>query len=427
MLTASELESTAYRKVTWRLLPFLMMCYVVAYLDRVNIGFARLQMLDDLGFSETIYGLGAGMFFIGYFLFEVPSNLILHRVGARLWVGRIMITWGLVSALFMFTTTPAMFYALRFLLGVAEAGFFPGIILYLTYWYPAEWRVRMIALFMTAVPIAGVIGSPLSGWIMESFAGVAGWAGWQWLFLLEAMPAIVMGVAVMIYLDNGIQSASWLTEEEKALLERRLEADREAVVVHPSLAAVFADRRLWLLCAIYFCYVMGHYGLTFWLPVLIQTAGVEGTIQIGLVTAVPYIVSVVAMLLIGRSADTRRERRWHTALPMIVGAVGLTLSAVAGAHTTAAVACLALAAAGVFSAGPVFWGLPTAFLGGAAAAAGIAAINSVGNLAGFVSPYAVGWLKDLTSSTEAGMYAVSAALVVGALAVLVIPPRLVNR
>jgi len=427
VLTASELESTAYRKVTWRLLPFLMMCYVVAYLDRVNIGFARLQMLDDLGFSETVYGLGAGMFFIGYFLFEVPSNLILHRVGARLWVGRIMITWGLVSALFMFTTTPAMFYALRFLLGVAEAGFFPGIILYLTYWYPAEWRVRMIALFMTAVPIAGVIGSPLSGWIMESFAGVAGWAGWQWLFLLEAMPAIVMGVAVMIYLDNGIQSASWLTEEEKALLERRLEADREAVVVHPSLAAVFADRRLWLLCAIYFCYVMGHYGLTFWLPVLIQTAGVEGTIQIGLVTAVPYIVSVVAMLLIGRSADTRRERRWHTALPMIVGAVGLTLSAVAGAHTTAAVACLALAAAGVFSAGPVFWGLPTAFLGGAAAAAGIAAINSVGNLAGFVSPYAVGWLKDLTSSTEAGMYAVSAALVVGALAVLVIPPRLVNR
>ena len=206
VLTASDatLESRAYRKVTWRLLPFLMLCYVVAYIDRVNIGFARLQMLGDLGFSETVYGLGAGMFFIGYFLFEVPSNLILHRVGARMWIGRIMITWGLVSALFMFTTTPAMFYSLRFLLGVAEAGFFPGIILYLTYWYPSEHRVRMIALFMTAVPIAGVVGSPLSGWIMESFAGVLGWAGWQWLFLIEAVPAIVMGVAVLIYLDNGI-------------------------------------------------------------------------------------------------------------------------------------------------------------------------------------------------------------------------------
>jgi D-galactonate transporter len=425
--TPSELESRAYRKVTWRLLPFLMLCYVVAYLDRVNIGFARLQMLDDLGFSEIVYGLGAGMFFIGYFLFEVPSNLILHRVGARIWIGRIMVTWGLVSALFMFTATPAMFYSLRFLLGVAEAGFFPGIILYLTYWYPAARRVRMIALFMTAVPIAGVLGSPLSGWIMESFAGVGGWTGWQWLFLLEALPAIVIGLMVMFYLDNGIRSARWLTEAEKELLKRRLDEDRATVVEHPSLPDVFADRRVWLLCAIYFCYVMGHYGLTFWLPVLVQAAGVDGTARIGFVTAVPYIVAVVAMMLIGRSADERRERRWHTAVPMMVGAAGLTLSAAAGGHTTAAVVCLALAAAGVFSAGPVFWGLPTAFLGGAAAAAGIAAINSVGNLAGFVSPYAVGWLKDLTSSTEAGMYAVSAALVIGALAVLGIPARLVNR
>ncbi len=235
--TAMTLESRAYRKVTSRLLPFLVLCYVVAYLDRVNIGFARLQMLDDLGFSETVYGLGAGMFFIGYFLFEVPSNLILHRIGARLWIGRIMITWGLVSALFMFTTTPAVFYSLRFLLGVSEAGFFPGIILYLTYWYPAERRVRIIALFMTAVPIAGVVGSPLSGWIIESFAGVLGWAGWQWLFLLEAVPAIALGLAVAAYLDNGIRSASWLTEEEKNLLERNLVSERAAVAVHQSLSS----------------------------------------------------------------------------------------------------------------------------------------------------------------------------------------------
>jgi MFS family permease len=338
-----------------------------------------------------------------------------------------MISWGLVSTLFMFTTTPALFYSLRFLLGVSEAGFFPGIILYLTYWYPAERRVRMIALFMTAVPIAGVVGSPLSGWIMESFAGVLGWAGWQWLFLLEAVPALAMGLAVLVYLDNGISSASWLTEEEKDLLESNLLGDRAAVAVHQSLSAVLVDRRVWLLCAIYFCYVMGHYGLTFWLPVLIQTAGVEGTVKIGFVTAVPYVVSVVVMILVGRNADERQERRWHTAVPMIVGALGLTLSALAGRQTMMAVACLTLAASGVFSAGPVFWGLPTAFLGGAAAAAGIAAVNSIGNLAGFVSPYAVGWLKDLTRSTEAGMYAVSAALVVGALAVLGIPQRLVNR
>ena len=223
-----------------------------------------------------------------------------------------------------------MFYSLRFLLGVAEAGFFPGIILYLTYWYPSEHRVRMIALFMTAVPIAGVIGSPLSGWIMEAFAGVLGWAGWQWLFLIEAVPAIVMGVAVLVYLDNGIRSAKWLTEDEKRLLELKLAEDRATVAVHPSLSAVFADRRVWLLCAIYFCYVMGHYGLTFWLPVLVQTAGVEGTARIGFVTAVPYVVAVVVMLLVGHSADKRRERRWHTAVAMLVGALGLILSVAAG-------------------------------------------------------------------------------------------------
>jgi D-galactonate transporter len=417
------MESTTYRKVTWRLLPFLVVCYVVAYLDRVNIGFARLQMLDDLRFSETVYGLGAGMFFIGYFLFEVPSNLILHRVGARIWIGRIMVTWGVISAMFMYTSSPAMFYTLRFLLGVAEAGFFPGIILYLTYWYPSEWRVRMVALFMTAVPIAGVLGGPLSGWILESFDGVRGWAGWQWLFLIEALPAIVAGIAVMLYLDNGIESARWLTDDEKRLLERKLDADRGAATNHLSLSAVFADRRVWLLCVIYFCYVMGHYGLTFWLPVLIQGAGVQGALQIGLITAIPYSVSVVVMILLGRSADARRERRWHTAVPMLAGALGLTLSAVAGKHTALAVLCLTLGSAGVFSAGPVFWGLPTAFLGGSAAAAGIAVINSIGNLAGFVSPYVVGWLTDLTDKTEAGMYAVSAALVVGALAVLAGPGR----
>lgn len=404
-----------------------MTCYVAAYLDRVNIGFARLQMLGDLRFSETVYGLGAGMFFIGYFLFEVPSNLILHRVGARLWIGRIMISWGIVSMLFMFTTTPLMFYALRFALGIAEAGFFPGIILYLTYWYPSERRARIIALFMAAIPIAGICGGPLSGWIMQSAEGVHGWRGWQWLFLLEALPALAIGVVSMFYLDNGIRSARWLSEAEKVALETGLAQDRAHLVEHGSLGAVFADRRLWLMCVIYFACVMGQYGLTFWMPALIQTAGVRGALHIGLLTAVPYSGAVVAMVLIGRSADRRRERRWHTALPMMVGALGLTSSALAGGHTVAAITCLTVAAAGVMTCAPLFWSLPTAVLGGAGAAAGIAAINSIGNLAGFVSPYVVGWLKDLTASTAAGMYAVSAVLVAGALAVLTIPPKMVNR
>lgn len=420
-------EIAAYRKVTWRLLPFLMLCYVAAYLDRVNIGFARLQMLGDLRFSETVYGLGAGMFFIGYFIFEVPSNLILHRVGARIWIGRIMISWGLVSSLFIFTTTPVMFYGLRFALGVAEAGFFPGIILYLTYWFPSERRSRMMTLFMTAIPISGICGGPLSGWIMQSVEGVNGWRGWQWLFLLEAMPAIAIGIAALIYLDNGIRSARWLTDAEKTILEDRLEQDRAHLVVHPTLGAVFSDRRLWRMCLIYFCCVMGQYGLTFWMPTLIQAAGVRGPLHIGLLTAVPYAGAVVAMILFGQSADRRRERRWHTAVPMLIGAGGLTLSAVAGTHTLAAIVCLTVAAAGVMTCAPLFWSLPTALLGGTAAAAGIAAINSIGNLAGFASPYVVGWLKDVTQSTAAGMYAVSAVLILGAFAVLTIPARLVNR
>ncbi len=416
-----------YRKVTWRLLPFLMICYVIAYLDRVNIGFAKLQMLGDLGFSETVYGLGAGMFFIGYFIFEVPSNVVLHRIGARIWIGRIMISWGIVSAGFMFVNSAGMFYFLRFLLGVAEAGFYPGIILYLTYWFPSYRRARVIALFMTAIPISGIFGGPLSGWIMETFAGVNGWRGWQWLFLIEAMPAIVLGVAVMVYLDNGIRAARWLNEDERRLLETRLAQDSAGIVEHASIGKVLTDRRIWHMSLIYFCAVMGQYGLTFWMPTLLQSAGVASPLNIGLLTAVPYAVAVVAMLLFGRSADRHRERRWHAATPLLIGAVGLVLTVQAGAHTTLAVLSLSVAAAGLISSTPLFWGLPTAFLGGAAAAAGIAAINSVGNLAGFVSPYVVGWLRDVTQSAESGMYVIALVQLVGVAAVLLVPKALVSK
>lgn len=421
-------EASVYRKVTWRIVPFLMLCYVVAYLDRVNVGFAKLQMLSDLKFSDTVFGLGAGVFFLGYFLFEVPSNILLHKVGARRWIARIMITWALISGAFMFVTTPLSFYVMRFLLGLAEAGFFPGIILYLTYWFPAQRRARMVCTFMTAIPIAGLIGGPLSGWIMERFAGVHGYAGWQWLFVLEAVPAIILGIVVLLYLDDGIRSAKWLNESEKRVLEANIEKEAEAKVGHPSLRAMFADPRVWLMALIYFCCVMGQYGLTFWLPSLIKTAGIKGVLNIGMFTAIPYAAAIVTMLYLGYSSDKHGERRWHLVIPLLLGAIGLVGSALAGTtNTEVAIVFLCIAAAGVLSSAPLFWSLPTAFLHGMAAAAGIAAINSVGNLAGFISPFLIGAVKDLTQSTDIAMYMLAGVLVAGAVIVMSIPARLVNR
>jgi D-galactonate transporter len=425
---ALSVEEHAYRKVTIRLVPFLMLCYVVAYLDRVNVGFAKLQMLSDLRFSETVYGLGAGIFFVGYFLFEVPSNVIMHRVGAKLWIARIMITWGIISGCMLLVRLPWHFYLLRFLLGVAEAGFYPGIILYLTYWYPSARRARIVALFMTAIPISGLIGGPLSGWIMQSLHGAHGLHGWQVMFLYEAIPSIVMGVAVLLYLDNGIRKAGWLAEEEKLVLERNIQAGEKDIPAHPSIGAMFADRRVWLMCFIYFCCVMGQYGITFWLPTLIKSAGATSVLEVGVLTAIPYGATIIAMILFGRSADRARERRWHLVIPMVLGALGLVASTLAGStHTGLAVAALTVASAGIITSAPLFWSLPTAFLTGVAAAAGIAAINSVGNLAGFVSPYVIGWLKDLTQSTASGMYVLAVVLILGALAVLTVPKRLVNK
>jgi D-galactonate transporter len=425
----SALEKQAYGKVFWRLVPFLMLCYVVAYLDRVNVGFAKLQMGQDLGFSETVFGLGAGIFFLGYFLFEVPSNLLLHRVGARMWIARIMITWGILSGCFMFVETPTSFYILRFLLGVAEAGFYPGVILYLTYWYPAHRRARIIAVFMSAIPVAGIFGNPLSGWIMDAFHGTHGLSGWQWMFLIEAIPAVLVGIMVLLYLDNGIQQARWLTAEEKALLQREVEADNAqggAQGPH-SVAGVFRDMRVWWMALIYFAFVMGQYALTFWMPTLVKATGVQGNFQIGLLSAIPFLCAIVVMNLLGRSADARRERRWHLIVPALMGAVGFTVAASYTQNTVVALTFLSLAAAGVLTCAPLFWSLPTAFLSGTAAAAGIAAINSVGNLAGFASPYLIGYLKDLTGSTQIGMYVLSAVLVLGAIGVWLVPKKLVNR
>ena len=419
-------EIATYKKVGWRLIPFLLLCYVVAYLDRVNVGFAKLQMLQDLKFSETVYGLGAGIFFIGYFLFEVPSNVILHRVGARIWIARIMVTWGVISAGMMFVESATSFYILRFFLGMAEAGFFPGIILYLTYWYPAARRARMIALFMSAIALSGVIGGPLSGWILQSFAGTYGLKGWQWLFLLEGLPSVAIGIATFFYLDDRIAHAKWLTPEEKALLERNIVVEN-ATKQDLSIREVFSDKRVWLMSLIYFSFVMGLYGVSFWLPSLIKATGVKDALQIGMLTAIPYGSAVLAMIVVSRSADRLRERRWHIAIPAVLGSVGLVLSAIWGQNTVLAMAALTLATMGILTTLPLFWSLPTSFLAGAGAAAGIALINSVGNLAGFVSPFLVGWLKDMTQSTNAGMYMLATSLVLGALLTLSVPARLVDK
>ncbi|BEP59492.1 MFS transporter [Variovorax sp. V213] len=422
------LEKRAYAKVFWRLVPFLMLCYVVAYLDRVNVGFAKLQMGQDLGFSETVFGLGAGIFFLGYFLFEVPSNLLLNRVGARIWIARIMITWGVLSACFVFVETSTSFYILRFLLGVAEAGFYPGVILYLTHWYPAHRRARIIAVFMSAIPVAGIFGNPLSGWIMDSFHGISSMQGWQWMFIIEAIPAVLVGVMVLLYLDNGIQHARWLDPDEKRLLQREVERDQAHGAKGPhSVAAVFRDARVWWMALIYFAFVMGQYALTFWLPTLVKATGVKGNLHIGLLSAIPFICAIVAMNLFGRSADRRQERRWHLIVPALMGAIGFTVAASYTQNTIVSLAFLSLAAAGVLTCAPLFWSLPTAFLSGTAAAAGIAAINSVGNLAGFASPYLIGYLKDLTGSTQIGMYVLAGALVLGAIGVWLTPKQLVNR
>ncbi|GGY36168.1 MFS transporter [Pseudoduganella albidiflava] len=421
-----DVETRAYAKVTRRLVPFLMLCYLGAYLDRVNVGFAKLQMLSDLQWSDTVYGLGAGVFFIGYFLFEVPSNMILHRFGARRWLARIMITWAMISASFAFVSSPTMFYVLRFLLGVAEAGFAPGVILYITYWFPSARRAKVMGLFFMAIPLASIVGAPLSGWIMEAFAGVQGLRGWQWLFALEAIPSLILGVTILFYLDDSIAGAKWLSPEEKAVLQRNIATENDGKVAHQTIRDFLADRRLWLLTGIYFCIVMGQYGLTFWLPTIVRNAGATGLWEVGMLAAIPYGVALVCLPLVGRNSDRTRARRLHCGVPMLAAAAALfALPFTDGIGT--ALALLSVAAAGALCGTSQFWALPTAFLGGMTAAAGIATINCIANLAGFFSPSLVGWLNDFTGKQGAGLMLTSGMLLLGACLVVLLPKQAVDR
>jgi MFS transporter, ACS family, tartrate transporter len=416
-----DVEKRVIGKVMRRLVPFLILCYFVAYLDRVNVSFAKLHMNQALGFSEAAFGLGAGLFFIAYFLFEVPSNIFLERVGARIWIARIMISWGIVSAAFAFIpqisratgiSHESVFYALRLLLGACEAGFFPGIIFYLTLWFPAVYRARVISFFMLAIPISSIIGAPISGMLLN----LSGWGldGWQWLFILEALPSVLVGLGVLFYLTDFPREARWLQADEIAWLEnvQATEKQNKEKVEHLSLLQSLTDIRILLCALVYFCLNAASYGVAFFLPTIIKNFGVSDT-QTGLLAALPFVFGGIGMVLLGQHSDRTMERRGHVAAALLMAAVGIGLAGLISSPVII-MALLCFAQIGVSSVPPMFWPLPASFLTGASAAAGIAAINSLGNLSGFAGPFAMGYLKDLTGNFTAGLLLLAGCAVVGA-------------
>jgi MFS family permease len=410
----------AYAKVTWRLIPFLALLWIIAWTDRVNIGFAKLQMLDDLRFSEAAYGFGAGIFFLGYFLFEVPSNLLMTRIGARRTIARITIGWGLTSVLMMFVKTTTAFYGLRFLLGAFEAGFYPGVILYLTYWYPTARRAQAFGLFMSASAFAGVIGGPLAGGILTSLNGALDWAGWQWLFLIEGAPSILAGVATLRYLTDRPEQARWLTDDERRLVLEDLEQDgrRMGEREHRVLASL-SEPSLWLLILIFFCIIAANSALTFWGPSAVKDMGVGSALSVGWIMAAIYLVGGAGMIVNGSHSDRWGEARWHCGLAALAGAAGMAvLGAVIHAGVVLPVLALAVAIVGTMSAIPVFWQMPNRILAGTAAATGVALINSIANLAGFASPWLIGELKAATGSLTPGFLIIAAAEAAGVLMIL---------
>lgn len=423
----STIDAT-YRKVTWRLVPFLFLCYVVAFLDRINIGYAQLQMKQSLPFSDAVYGLGAGIFFIGYFLFEVPSNLMLAKVGARRTLLRIMSCWGVVAAAMMFVTTPTMFYVLRFLLGVFEAGFFPGVLLYLTYWYPNARRGRIIALFMSATAIAGIIAGPLCGGIMKYMDGMNGWAGWQWLFLVQGLPATLLGIVAYFYLQDKPEDARWLNKTEKSIVRAELDQDHHAGASHGSFWQLLRDPKVYVLSFIYFLLLGAAYAIIFWVPTVIRSWGVTDMLQIGLYAAIPNLIGAVAMVLVARHSDKKMERRWHLIACVLVASVGMLLTVMAKGNLALSLACLSLAVVGVASATPLFFTIPTAYLAPASAAAGLALISSLGNLGAAVSPSLTGLISARTGNPLDSMFLVIAAYaLVAAIVWLAVPAKMLRQ
>ncbi|WP_336957607.1 MFS transporter [Acinetobacter johnsonii] len=414
-----DIEKRTLRKITWRIVPFIMILYLIAYIDRVNIGFAAITMKEDLGFTASILGFGAGIFFLGYFLFEVPSNIILHKVGARIWIARVMVTWGIIAGGMAFVESSTSFYVMRFLLGVAEAGFFPGIILYLSYWFPARNRAGVIALFMAAAPIATAIGSPISAALLEMH-GIMGLAGWQWMFLIEAIPAVILGVVVFFYMTDRPEKAAWLKPDEREWLVKTMQAEdaNKGGQQHHSILRGLANPRVLALALIYFGTSAGLYTLGIWAPQIIKELGVS-SMTVGLLNAIPPIISVVAMILWSRHSDKTNERTWHVALACLTAAVGLAIAASTGSMF-GLIAALTIVNVGISCSKPPLWSMPTMFLSGAAAATGIATINSIGNLGGFAGPAMIGWVKDQTGSFAGGLYFVASLLILSTVLTLVL-------
>ena len=412
------MESAVVRKVTLRLVPFLFLLYIVAYLDRTNAGFAALQMQQELALSDKAWGLGLGMFFAGYFFFQVPSNMALQRVGARRWIATLMAIWGVISSAMVLVRGPQSLYAVRFLLGAAEAGFFPGVIFYLKNWFPAATRARTVARFMTAAPLAGVVGGPISGALLGLHMKL-GLAGWQWMFLMEAIPAVVLGAVVLAYLPDRPENARWLTENERDWLLERLKREQATPIggLDSSAFAFLTMGRVWLLAAVYFGLNNVSYGITLWLPKMIQSLSGVGNFTIGVMTAIPNVSAALAMVYVGLHSDRSGERRWHTALPAFVGAAAL-VGAAYSSTIMPAIVLISVAVLCVYSMMGPFWAMPTGFLPVASAAAGIAFINSIGNLGGFVGPYLIGLVRNSTGQFRGGLLLVSAALTVGGMLAL---------
>jgi ACS family tartrate transporter-like MFS transporter len=408
---------SAISKATRRLIPFLCLCYAVNFLDRVNVGFAALAMNEDLGLTPSMFGAGAGIFFVGYILFEIPSNLALQRFGARIWIARIMISWGLIAAAMALVHSETSFYVMRFLLGVAEAGFFPGIILYLTYWFPARERARIVSLFMAAVPLATVIGGPVSGALLE-LHGLGGLKGWHWLFIVEGLPAVLLGVVALKFLDDRPEDASWLSKKELQALANTLAAEAKATrkVGYAGLGQALTRPRVLVLGLLYFCLVVGLYGIGFWMPQVIQTFGLA-PLKIGFLTAIPYLFAAIAMVIWGWHSDRTGERTWHVALPLFLAALAFAWSAYTGPLSLTMVA-LTLATLGIYAAIGTFWSLPTAILTGTGAAAGLALVNSMGNLGGLAGPSIVGVIRQATGSFTAALLFLAGALLLAALIAL---------
>lgn len=424
-VTSSPTEAL-YRKINWHLIPFLCLCYLAAYLDRINIGLAKLQMSVDLAFSETVYGLGAGLFFVGYVALEVPSNLLLHRFGARMWISRIMLTWGVLSMSTLLVSTPTQFYVVRFLLGAAEAGFLPGVLLYLTQWYPPQMRGRAVGMFLMGLPLASLIGNPLSGWIMSATAGVYRWTGWQWLFFLEGIPSIVLGFLVLAHLPRDPQSARWLTDHDREALRSDLARHRPLLARDGAMSAL-ANKYVWALSLINMTLTLIIYVVGFWAPTIVRESGVQGSLKIGLLTAIPSLAAILLMLVLASRSDKHRERRWHLIIPLFIAGGCIAMAAYYLHNTVVILALLTIANACVFAGFPVLWAIPGNLLKGRAAAAGIAVINSVANIGGFFATFLIGWIKDTMHSVSAGLLVFAAFAMLGCILTLFLPERITDH